>query len=200
MPAELTNDAVRSARILAAQGMNPAHIARDFGFDAGALRDAIEGVTFRYITDPPSVRCKDGEFRQTADAHIAEAQLDGHRLRRVRTTRLRLSQGQFAAEIRKAGDELGVPNRCTKRLVQKWERGEHKMPSLGYQLALAQVIGAGVDVIYQKVVPQIVDDTMHQLAAALPVFAETYNKLIELNAHLVHQIGRTGAVRNGEPQ
>ena len=193
MPTKLTNDAVKSARLLVAQGMDYHQIARDFGFDRAALRDAIEGVTFRYITDPPKVRCMSPGHQLAAEAHIVEARLDGQRLRRIRTGQLHLSQQQFAAEIRTAGNRLGVPNRCTKRLVQKWECGEHKMPSAGYQLALAQIIGPGVETIYLKVLPDIVDDTMHQLAAVLPLFAETYNKLIELNAHLVHRAHKSSA-------
>lgn len=58
MPTELTDDAVKSARILAAQGVDPSRIARDFGFDVEALHDAVEGVTHRYITAPPWVKCK----------------------------------------------------------------------------------------------------------------------------------------------
>lgn len=193
-PARLTNDAVKSARLLVAQGLDYQQIARDFGFDPAALRDAIEGVTFRYITDPPKVRCETPGRQLATESHIIEARLDGQRLRRIRAGQLQLSQEQFASEIRAAGNVLGVPNRCTKRLVQKWESGEHKMPSAGYQLALAHVIGPGVETLYLKVLPDVVDDTMRQLAAVLPLFAETYNKLIELNAHLVHRADKSGAV------
>lgn len=117
--------------------------------------------------------------------------LDGRRLRAIRAGRFKLSQSQFATEIREAGRALGVPNRCTKRLVQKWETGAHAMPSAGYQLALAYVLGASVDVIYQTVLPAVVDETLEQLAAALPLVAETYDKLVELNAHFVHRSGRS---------
>jgi transcriptional regulator with XRE-family HTH domain len=190
---ELTDDHVKNARILAAQGMDPARIARDFGFDPEALFDAVEGVTFRYITQPPRVRCKTLEITNPQGARIAGVQLDGRRLRKIRTERLKLSQGRFALELRQAGAALGVPNRCTKRLVQKWERGLHKMPSPNYQLALAHVIGQSVEAIYQRVLPEVVDDAMEQLAAVLPVFAETYDKLIELNAHLIQQVGEADA-------
>ena len=196
---QLTDDDVRNARILAAQGMDPSRIARDFGFDPETLYDAIEGVTFRYITDPPKVRLKTLEITNPRSAAIAGVQLDGRRLRKIRTTRLRLSQSQFAAELRAAGDKLGVPNRCTKRLVQKWERGMYKMPTIGYQLVLAQIIGPGVEAIYQRVLPEVVDDTMQQLAAVLPVFAETYDKLIELNEHLVHQVDDADAAQTDKP-
>jgi len=199
MPTELTDDDVKNARILAARGVDPSRIARDFDFDPETLYDAVEGVTFRYITDPPQVRCKTLEITNPIGARIAGVQLDGRRLRKIRTGRLMLSQGRFAAEIREAGDALGVPNRCTKRLVQKWERGEHKMPSPNYQFVLAHVIGQGVEAIYQKVLPEVVDDTVQQLAAVLPVFADTFNKLIELNEHLVHQFDEADAAQIKKP-
>lgn len=193
MPTELTNDAVKNARILAAEGVDPARIARDFGFDPEALFDAVEGVTFHYLTDPPPVRCKTLEITHPKSAMIAGVQLDGRRLRKIRTERLKLSQSKFAFEIQQAGRALGVPNRCSKRLVQHWERGTIKMPSPNHQLALAHVIGPSAEAVYQRVLPELVDDTMEQLAAVLPVFAETYEKLIELNAHLVHQVGEADA-------
>lgn len=195
MPTQLTDDAVRQARILAAQGVAPSRIAKDFGFDPEALYDAVEGVTFRHITDPPRVRCQTLEIVSSAGARIAGVKLDRRRLRKIRTERLKLSQSRFAAEVRAAGDRIGVPNRCTKRLVQKWESGEHAMPSPVHQLALAHVIGQGIEAIYQKVLPAVVDDTMTQLAAVLPVFAETYDKLIELNAQLVHEVAEADAAQ-----
>lgn len=45
-------------------------------------------------------------------------------LRRARQS-MRLSQAQFAEAVRTAGNAMGVPNGCSKRLVQKWENGEH---------------------------------------------------------------------------
>jgi len=188
MPTRLTDEDVRNVRILAAQGVDPARIARDFDFDPEALYDAVEGVTFRYITAPPPVRCKTLEITPLRCARIVGLKLDVRRLRKIRVERLGLSQSQFATALREAGLALNVPNRCTKRLVQKWECGEHEMPSPSYQLALTHVIGPGVEAIYQQVLPATVDDTMEQLAAVLPAFAATYDRLIELNAHLVQSV------------
>lgn len=190
MPIELTDEAVRNARILAAQGMDPSRIARDFGFDTEALYDAIEGVTHRYITNPPWVRCKTFEIVHSAGARSSGVKLDGRRLRKIRADRLKLSQSQFATEIREAGRVLDVPNRCTKRLVQKWENGVHAMPSPDYQLALGFVIGDSVEVVYKKVLPAVMDETLQQLAAVLPMFAETYDRLIELNAYMAQKDDR----------
>jgi tetratricopeptide (TPR) repeat protein len=49
---------------------------------------------------------------------------------------LRLSQREFAALVRKTGDELGDPNNCTKRLVQRWESGAYTTCRPHYRRAL----------------------------------------------------------------
>ena len=61
-------------------------------------------------------------------------------LRRARQS-MRLSQAQLADAIRAAGNALGVPNRCTKRLVQKWETGEHAACRPDYLRVLQAVTG-----------------------------------------------------------
>ncbi|HTJ66697.1 MAG TPA: hypothetical protein VL551_04140 [Actinospica sp.] len=54
---------------------------------------------------------------------------------------MRLSQSQFADAIRAAGNAVGDPNRCTKRLVQKWETGEHTKCTLPYLRVLMIMTG-----------------------------------------------------------
>lgn len=54
---------------------------------------------------------------------------------------MRLSQAQFAEAVRAAGDAMGVPNHCTKRLVQKWETGEHAACRADYLRVLQVVTG-----------------------------------------------------------
>ena len=54
---------------------------------------------------------------------------------------MRLSQAQFADAVRAAGDAMGVPNHCTKRLVQKWETGEHAACRADYLRVLQAVTG-----------------------------------------------------------
>jgi tetratricopeptide (TPR) repeat protein len=49
---------------------------------------------------------------------------------------MRLSQSEFAQAVRRAGEVLGEPNTCTKRLVQKWESGEHTDCRPNYRRAL----------------------------------------------------------------
>jgi hypothetical protein len=54
---------------------------------------------------------------------------------------MRLSQAQFAEAVRAAGKAVGRPNSCTKRLVQKWETGEHSACRPGYLTVLQTVTG-----------------------------------------------------------
>jgi hypothetical protein len=50
-----------------------------------------------------------------------------------------MSQSEFAAAIRHAGDALGEPNTANKRLIQKWESGEHTLCRPNYRRALQSV-------------------------------------------------------------
>jgi hypothetical protein len=43
--------------------------------------------------------------------------------------------------IRDAGQRLGTPNGCTKRLVQRWEAGQVTLPRAAYARALEHVTG-----------------------------------------------------------
>lgn len=54
---------------------------------------------------------------------------------------LSMSQVEFAAAVVAAGRLLGQPNHCTKRLVQKWESGEHVDCRPHYRRALQKVAG-----------------------------------------------------------
>ena len=57
---------------------------------------------------------------------------------------MRLSQAQFAEAVRAAGNAMGAPNHCTKRLVQKWESGEHSVCRPDYLRVLQAVTGLSV--------------------------------------------------------
>lgn len=54
---------------------------------------------------------------------------------------MNLSQREFADLIRKTGDDLGEPNGCTKRLVQKWESGRSGTCRPNYRRALQEATG-----------------------------------------------------------
>lgn len=57
---------------------------------------------------------------------------------------MRLSQTEFAEAVRSAGEAMGLPNHCTKRLVQKWETGEHTTCRTDYLRVLQAVTGLSV--------------------------------------------------------
>ncbi|HEV2344357.1 MAG TPA: hypothetical protein VGS97_09715 [Actinocrinis sp.] len=52
-----------------------------------------------------------------------------------------MSQDEFAAAIRDAGRKLGEPNDASKRLVQRWESGEHRSCRPVYRRALEEATG-----------------------------------------------------------
>ena len=55
-----------------------------------------------------------------------------------------MSQAEFAEAIKAAGIAVGFPNHCTKRLVQKWETGEHAECRPGYLRVLQTMTGYSV--------------------------------------------------------
>jgi len=66
---------------------------------------------------------------------------------------MRLSQSQFAEAVRAAGNAMGVPNHCTKRLVQKWETGEHAACRPDYLRVLQAVTGLSARELGFRVLP-----------------------------------------------
>jgi len=66
---------------------------------------------------------------------------------------MRLSQAQFAEAVRAAGNAIGAPNHCTKRLVQKWETGEHTACRPDYLRVLQAVTGLSVRELGFRVLP-----------------------------------------------
>jgi len=74
------------------------------------------------------------------DVGATTSRIDAVRLRRIRESQ-ELSQTEFATLVRKAGAELGEPNSCNKRLIQKWEAGDHASCRPNYRRALSRVTG-----------------------------------------------------------
>lgn len=58
---------------------------------------------------------------------------------RIARLALKMSQVEFATTVRDAGDVLGEPNTCSKRLVQKWESGAQSVCQPNYRRALQKV-------------------------------------------------------------
>lgn len=97
------------------------------------------------VNDPGAFEGADQDEAYDADEDDGGAEHDGpaveldrKALRAWRRAR-GLSQEQLAAAIRRAGDELGVPNKCTKRLIQKWESGDHRTIRPDYLRTLVHV-------------------------------------------------------------
>lgn len=65
-------------------------------------------------------------------------------IRAVRESR-RLSQEEMAALIRAAGDELGEPNTCDRRTVQRWEAGSVSYPQRALVRAIEHATGYSID-------------------------------------------------------
>ncbi|HXR70920.1 hypothetical protein [Actinocrinis sp.] len=68
----------------------------------------------------------------------AAQRVPNHTLKAIRLA-MRMSQSEFASAVRHAGGVLGEPNTCNKRLVQKWESGEHTECRPNYKRALQAV-------------------------------------------------------------
>lgn len=66
-----------------------------------------------------------------------------------------LSQSGFARMIQEYGRAMGEPNRCTKRLVQKWESGEHRAVRPNYAVALNKLTGLPITVLRRSVPPKM---------------------------------------------
>ncbi|MDK1348018.1 helix-turn-helix transcriptional regulator [Streptomyces sp. 378] len=60
---------------------------------------------------------------------------------------LRMSQDEFAREIREAGQRAGHQNDASKRLVQRWESGETAAPRPVYARALETVTGMPIEAL-----------------------------------------------------
>jgi len=116
----------------------------------------------------------------TRNVGTSTSRIDAVRLRRIRESQ-ELSQAEFATLIRKAGAELGEPNTCNKRLIQKWEAGDHATCRPNYRRALAKVTGM----------------TFAQLCEPLPreINANSAADAVALRATLDKVIGQLAEVR-----
>ena len=205
MPVELANQAVKSAHFLAARGIDPARIARDFGIRPEGLFDVVEGVTVHYTTDSARVPCSLIELRPPWTIKLPRIELDWRRLRAIRRERLQISQEKLATRLRLAGEAMLVPNGCTKRLMQFWEHGTYTLIAPRYQLALAYVLGYDVETIGQgfpAAVPQECAQqlvTVARLTEAFLVLAKAYEGFCELNERLTDRGQRPDAARSKRP-
>lgn len=75
----------------------------------------------------------------------------------IRTVResLRLSQEEMAERVRQAGEELGEPNGCTVRTVQRWESGAARSPRRVMVRALEHATGQSIETLGFEFVPSV---------------------------------------------
>jgi transcriptional regulator with XRE-family HTH domain len=113
------------------------------------------------------------------------------RLRAIRHG-LQLSQAEFAALIRTTGDEIGDPNRCTKRLVQKWEQGDHAGCRPYYHRVLRHITGISYEHLCEPLQDADVPcDERIGDKATLALIDEIMGQLVEVRARLGSS-GHTG--------
>lgn len=59
----------------------------------------------------------------------------------------RLSQSELALLLRRAGKDLGEPNRANKLLIMRWESGQVRSPGPNYQRALEHATGLPLEAL-----------------------------------------------------
>ena len=201
MPTQLANHAVKSAHFLAAQGIDPVRIARDFGINPEGLFDVVEGVTVHHTTDSARVPCSLIELRPPWTINLPRIELDGQRLGKIRRERFQISQEKFATLVRLAGEAMLVPNGCARRLVQYWEGGTYTLTRPPYQLALVYVLGLDVETVGQGFPAAQPEEcaaqlaTLARLAETLMALAGAYEKFCELDRRLTKYNQRFDAAR-----
>ncbi len=95
-----------------------------------------------------------------------ESRRPNHTLRSIRLA-MRMSQTELARAVRQAGSTLGEPNNCNKRLVQKWESGEHSDCRPNYRRALEKVTRTPVERLgfaFSNALPRELADLVEQAA------------------------------------
>lgn len=180
----LDDDAVARARLLNAQGVSAVVFARAFGYDPHETTDAIRGASFAHITDPPPR--PDVSYRRRGTP--GGRRLDGMRLATVRAVKLGLSQSEFAQVLQEAAHSLGYTDlRCDKRLVQKWESGENRLPIPAYVEALELATGVSIETLCTPIPPPDPGEAAQRLAKIIEGFAEIHKMLYDLHGHLSTQ-------------
>ena len=114
-----------------------------------------------------------------------QERVQNHAIKAART-QLRMSQSEFAAAVRRAGATLGEPNDCTKRLVQKWESGEHRDCRPHYQRALqlatrtpfGELGFGGTSAVLSVVVPSSTANR-EEMPVSLPLTASSVASALE---------------------
>ena len=117
--------------------------------------------------------------------HIEYAphQLVGSRLRAVRLS-FGLSQKAFADTVKAVGLDIGEPNFCSKRLVQKWEAGVHGMPAARYRHAIEKLTGEPFSYLCAPTAPKDRTDAARRVSRAITTMTLLEAELYDLHAFL----------------
>lgn len=113
----------------------------------------------------------------------APRNLVGSRLRALRLG-LGLSQAAFADTVRAVGLDIGEPNRCSKRLVQKWEAGDHGTPSKPYRRAIERLTGEVFSNLCAPAPPKDATDAARRVSRVIAAVTELEAELFDLHAFL----------------
>ena len=119
----------------------------------------------------------------SGEVEYAPHRLVGARLRAVRLS-FKLTQQGFADTVKAVGFDIGEPNRCSKRLVQKWEAGMHKMLSAPYQHAIERLTGEPFAYLCAPNPPKDVTDAARRVSRAIAEVAVLEAELFDLHAFL----------------
>lgn len=109
--------------------------------------------------------------------------LIGPRLRAVRLG-LGLSQTAFAEAVKAVGLDIGEPNACCKRLVQKWESGVHRVPSKQYRHAIERLSGQTFSALCAPTLPEDVTDAAGRVSRLFAALVKLEAELLDLHAFL----------------
>lgn len=93
---------------------------------------------------------------------------------------MRLSQEEIARKVRDAGDELGEPNDCTTRTVQRWENGSVSYPRRTYVRAIERVTGYPIDELGFDLVPRVGKLSDHVGGEAVQLIADAREEPVRI--------------------
>jgi transcriptional regulator with XRE-family HTH domain len=194
----LTDLPIEPARMVPADGILPAQVARSLGTDEEVLTRALKTLGHERVGEVDAV-ARPNPYRgplgmaalpnaqhlmpidlrgdSTRRPRIVAMRFNGERLMKARLE-LRLSQTEFATAVREAGARLGAPNSCTKRNVQKWEGGQTTMPQFSCQRALEEVTGLPFTVLCTPFLPPDPDEALAELSSIVTGLNETITRIV----------------------
>lgn len=96
-----------------------------------------------------------------------------------------LSQTALADLIQRFGESIGEPNACTKRLIQKWESGEHTTVNANYVRILNKLTGIPADTLNPHRVSPLPNTANIPPDSVLELIDTFITMLNELRIHII---------------